>query len=314
MKILGVGFFLLVVGICSQKEVLALNHDTTTVTKEEISETFQKEQLLEPDEDIRSVFLRKSSVILDKGKWEFETGFYYQRDKYQLSDGRVDVDRKFYLPLNLRYGVSSFLEAALSIPVVHGQRESLLEGSQVNYEDTGVGDTNFSIKALLIRERNFIPEIIGSIQVRIPTGSDPYSTDGTKVGLGSGHWGVFAGVQFIKNSDPIVLFWGFDYSYEFEENYLGLNIQPGQSFGYNFGFGFAVNPDIALNILLSGKYEDEIQLNGNPLEGSSAEPILLRFGITNRWTSNVFIEPFVSFGLNSETTDSVIGFSLIYRF
>jgi hypothetical protein len=122
------------------------------------------------------------------------------------------------------------------------------------------------------------------------------------------------GLAFVKSLDPVVVFWGLDYTHQFERDGLGQRVQPGETFGYNLGLGFAVNEDVSLSAQVGGAYQTETRLGGIVADGTSREPVTLRLGLTNRWSSNTYLEPSVTFGLNDDAADVGLGLSITRRF
>ena len=268
----------------------------------------------EPDtEDIRSVLLRDSSVVLRKGACDIEAGLDYRRRDIDFSTTGRDLTRMVLLPLTLRIGLSEGVEGFLSAPLVYGEREFSDGETRQTDSDFGPGDVAAGISMQLAREKPGRPEMVGSLQVRAPTGADSYSGDGTGVALGSGHWAVATGVQFVRTSDPVVLYWGVGYSHQFETQGLGRDIQPGENLDYSMGIGLAVNNDLTLSALFSGAYQDDVEIDGEPVKGSAIEPMRMRLAVTQRWRRNVFVESYVSFGLNDDAPETIAGTAVISR-
>ena len=92
------------------------------------------------------------------------------------------------------------------------------------------------------------------------------------------------------------------------------NVQPGETIGYNFGFGFAVNENVSLSSQVSGSYQWETQSDGTTVSGSSSEPVSLRAALTYRISKKSYIEPSVTIGFNNDTPNFVIGLSATRRF
>lgn len=266
------------------------------------------------EEDIRDLFLRQSSVLLLPGQLEIETGIEYrlfQRESTFLNTSY----RLFNVPLSLRVGLLDNAESFITLPIAYAQRKLFFSGNESVLGKFGVRDVSLGLKYVLRGESERWPEVVTTIGFTGPTGDDP-NEEG--VSLGSGHWDIEVGLAFIKVSDPIVFFWGIAYTHQFESRHFysdgEYDVQPGEAVGYSFGFGFAVNEATSLSSQLVGSYNTEDKVDNKAVVGSSREPILLRLGLTRRWTSRTYIEPAVAAGLTGDAPDATISLSWAYRF
>jgi len=261
------------------------------------------------EEDIRKVFFRQSSVLLRRrGEFEGELGFGYTRNRiWSLIDIRT---RQLSLTSTVRVGLSNRAETFVSMPLSYAD----LDVAGDSNSKTGIGDLSAGIKYLLAQESARWPDVVLSMGFTAPTGSQPNQSG---LALGSGHWGSKIGVQSIKTYDPVVIFWGVDYTHQFESRHFFSDavhdVQPGENFGYNLGLGFAINQKISVSGHLLGNYITEDKIDGEHFVGSSSEPISLRFAVVNRWSKNTFFETGVMFGLNNDAPDLSLTFSLVHR-
>jgi hypothetical protein len=76
------------------------------------------------------------------------------------------------------------------------------------------------------------------------------------------------------------------------------SVDPGETAGYNFGFGFAVNEDISLSAQITGSYQSNARASGKDIFGSSREPVSLRSALTYRCSPKIYLEPSVTIGLD----------------
>jgi hypothetical protein len=268
----------------------------------------------EDQEEVTKMFLRQTSVLLKPGQAEVEFGVAYERDLQQVIGFSRQTLREFSFPLAFRYGINAKLEGFVTQPVAYGVTELTESGTTVEKSAWGLKDTSFGLNYLLARETAKRPDVILSLSGRAPTGLDPYRNDGTEVGLGNGHWAVSPGLQLVKTFDPVVIFGGVYYTHQFERHALGQDIQPGEEAGYSFGLGFAINEDVSVSAQLLGAFQSEYRLDGSTVSGSSREPVSLRMALTNRWRKGFYVEPSVTFGLNDDAPDFVLGASCIYQF
>lgn len=267
----------------------------------------------EDEADIRKIFLRQITVLLRPGQVEVEAAVHYLRNQ-SVSPILNAKFRRLQIPLAARIGLFHGAEGYVVIPPAFAHRELTFAGSSASNREFGLGDASAGFNYELARETARWPDIVASASLGTPTGNKPNEAG---LSLGSGHWAATFGLQFIKTVDPVALFWGVDYSHQFEARYF-LNdavhtVKPGETAGYNFGFGFAVNENVSLSAQVSGSYQSPTKADGVKVAGSSNEPVSLRSALTYRYSRRTYIEPSVAIGLDDETPDFVLGISLTHR-
>lgn len=265
-------------------------------------------------EDIRTIFLRQSSVLLEPGEKEIEIGADYLGKQASLTVLNAKF-RQFQIPVSFRFGLLERLEGSLSMPFTHAEQEFSFAGESTREQETGLGDGSLGLNYDLLDETAVRPGMVVLGSLRAPTGGTP---DDSGISTGSGHWAASLGVQFIKTVDPIVLFWGVRYAHEFAATHFFndriYDVQPGEAVEYNFGFGFAVNDKIALSAQVTGGYQWETEADDQEVPGSAREPVSLRTALTYGINSRMFLEPSVTIGLNDDTPDFSIGLAASRRF
>jgi len=267
----------------------------------------------EDEEDLRSVFLRDASVILPRGTWDLEVGLEYRRAKMDELPFDSDLTRQVRLPLTARFGIRKGMEGLVSVPLIHSYRE-VSEGGTVDSDDEfGLGDVTTGVSFQIMQEKASWPELLGTVQVRAPSGEDPYRDDGTAPPLGSGHWALAASLQWVRTADPLVLFGGIGYLHQFSRHANGRKYEPGPGLQYSMGLGFSVNDDVSLSGRFAGLLQGNWDIDDETVEGSSYEPMTLRVAATMRCRRNTYVEPEVSFGLNDDAPDVFVGVALIRR-
>ncbi|MDM7997712.1 MAG: transporter [Acidobacteriota bacterium] len=268
----------------------------------------------EDETDIRKIFLRQSTVLLRPGQVEIEAGPEYTRN--QVSSPILNAKlRQFRMPLSARIGLFNRAEMYMTVPAVYARQEFAFAESAVANGEFGLGDVSAGLNLEIARETARWPDVIGFVALSAPTGSKPKET---ALSLGSGHWELGFGAQFIRTVDPVALFAGVYYAHAFPARYFVndavQSVDPGETAGYNFGFGFAVNEDISLSAQITGSYQSNARASGKDIFGSSREPVSLRSALTYRCSPKIYLEPSVTIGLDDETADFALGISLTRRF
>ncbi len=295
------------VSVDSLSSLRAKGTEETTNQSKPLNKSSTPDVLGEPPkEDLRQIFLRQSTVLLNKGEKELDISINYTR--HQATYFRT---RDFSLPLSLRLGLTKRLEGVVNIPFNHTEQQVLDSQGGIDRNDkTGIGDLSAGLKYILAYQNRQRPDIIGSLNVSVPTGDEGDISDPSSVSLGSGHWHISTGITLVKSYDPAVLFGSIGYVYSFDNTTQNVKVELGNQFNYSFGMGFAINNQITMSTSLSGSYQDSLTMNGTPVPLSSREPISLRTGLTYRLGKKQYLEPTVDFGLNEDAPDA--GLTLSY--
>ena len=164
-----------------------------------------------------------------------------------------------------------------------------------------------------------------------PTGANPYDFShysfGSAGGISTpnprnpladyyslGSWGLHTNLQFYKSVDPLILFIGFGLDRMFPLTISGYTIDGFTRLAYNFGLSFALSEKTTLGFSVNGAYTPDMKVNGRDVFQSAAEPTLGRLTVIQRIVKNVYLEPSISFGLNQDSPDFIVGVGVRARF
>ncbi len=165
--------------------------------------------------------------------------------------------------------------------------------------DTGFGDISLGLRETVIHEGLGVPDVILTLEGGIPTGDSSWSLGG--------------GVALVKSFDPVVLFAGAAYSHAFARDFSDVTLLEAENrLDATLGFAFALNDTLTLSSALSGVFTGETEFTSATLR--AGESFSLRFGLTSLLASGFYIEPTVSFNLNGDGNDVVLGLSMPYTF
>ena len=140
-----------------------------------------------------------------------------------------------------------------------------------------------------------MPDVILTFQSDIPTGDNAFTLGG--------------GIALVKSYDPVVLFANGNYSHTFaEESFPEVE----DRLDTTLGFAFALNDTLSLSSALTGVFTGESSFTSGTLRRT--ESFSLQFGLTTLLDSGFYIEPTVSFSLNGDGNDVVLGLSMPYTF
>ena len=270
-----------------------------------------EEELVETDEKLgkdqeekydHKLFLRLSRVLPKAWQSSISVNLNYQNAK------RGITNRTAGLTLTLSTSFIQNTDISVSVPFAYNQKtqDDYFEGKSETTGKAGIGDIDVSFKFLIVEEKKGWPELVGSLSIGVPTGEsqyvDPFSA-------GTGHYSLGGGLLFSKTVYPATLFGRLEYTNSFAETVDESKIQPGPSFDYGFGFGFALNHQLTLRSEFSGSYQSELKVDGEDISFSYSEPMRIRNALSYSIDPVTSIDPSITFGLNDDATDIVLGAS-----
>ena len=253
------------------------------------------------------VFLRDQRLLLGAGDVTLELGLFYARSDDQafvLSGGAVAlgvIERdSFISSLTLRYGLFPDTEIFAGGSLRRASSQTFAGAAEVaSSDDTRFGDIGLGLRRTVIHEGLGVPDVILTVEGAVPT-------DGGSVSLGGG-------VALVKSYDPVVLFASTGYRHTFARDFTDLSlIEAENRIDATLGFAFALNDTLTLSTALSGAFTDETAFTNATLR--SRESFSLQFGLTSLLAPGFYIEPTVSFNLNGDGNDVVLGLSMPYTF
>ena len=282
----------------------------------------EAESLGEAPEDNSLQFLRADTVLLEPGKYQFDYGLMYTKFDidvpvlFAVDPNTVGVSlanlrfRELRVPLEIRYGLARRVQLFLNVPFAWANSEFSFSESELFENDGGIGDVTFG-GSFLLRENDPCnkPDMILTLAATAPTGKSPFRTAGTASTaptLGSGNWSLASNVLWIKNYDPVVMFYGLGTRQHFDTDFNGQELRRGGEYNYQFGVGFGVNSKITFSTRFNGAYISETRLDGQRLLGTVQEPMTLSLAMTVAKNKKL-IEPFVDFGLTDDASDARFG-------
>ncbi len=287
----------------------------------------EAERLGNEPEDYSLQFLRRQTVLLRQGQWQFDIGVWYSVSEndlpvfVNLPNNQVGVtdarfrNRLLLVPMELRYGLTERHQVFLNVPFGWAGSEFSFFGFDDFDNKGGIGDVRFGISSLLQQGGQGYPDIVGTLQATAPTGERgdfPVLTALVPDSrLGEGFWALTGSVLFIHTIDPVILFYGVGMRHRFEREFNGVEFEAGQEFLYQFGTGFAINPWVTLSGMFIGSYIDENRVNGQRLQGTILEPMRLRFAVTVARGGQI-IEPFAEIGMTDDAPRARVGMTVTY--
>ena len=266
-------------------------------------------------------FLRADTVLLKPGQSQWDYGL-----AYTLFDRTVPVAvatpdgtiielarfrrRELIVPLELRYGLARRVQLFVNAPLGWSNTEIAFSLAE-DFENTGgIGDVVFGGTFLLRQGNHECSDAIMTVAATAPTGQDPFAPivglTPSAPALGGGTWSLASTLLFVRNYDPVVLFYGAGTRQHFTREVQGRDFEAGGEYSYQMGVGFAVNDKVTFSSRFNGAFISESRLDGERIKGSIQEPMTVGLALTISRCQRL-IEPFVDFGLTTDSTDARFG-------
>jgi hypothetical protein len=273
--------------------------------------------------------LRENAVTLKPAGIEVSTEADYTRRETQLQN-----DRAFIATTAVRYGVLNWLELSATIPAGYSVRTSNTSPTtSVTKYLSGIGDLSAQANARIVNETANWPGVVVSLGFIAPTGPNPYYLADYRFNVKNagnirapnprnplidyfalGSWALHSNVQIYKTVDPIILFAGFGFDHVFPLTEAGYTVNGFNRLSYNLGMSFALSEKTTLGFSFNGVYAPNIKVSGYEVFQSASELALARFTVIQRIVKNVWLEPSISFGVDQDSPDFVIGLGVRARF
>ena len=267
-------------------------------------------------------FLRADTVLLKPGQCQWDYGLAYTLfDRtlpvvIQTAPDTATIElarfrrRELIVPLEVRYGFTRRIQLFVNAPLGWSNTEFAFTSIDEFDNSGGIGDVVFGGTFLLRQGDHEISDAILTFACTAPTGQDPFAPvvglTPSAPALGGGTWNLASNLLFVKNYDPVVVFYGFGTRQHFLREVEGRNFRAGGEYLYQMGVGFAVNEKITFSTRFNGAYITESKLDGEKIEGSIQEPMTVGLAMTVSKCKRL-IEPFVDFGLTNDATDARFG-------
>ncbi|WP_420958543.1 hypothetical protein [Burkholderia gladioli] len=288
---------------------------------------------------------------------------YYDRRQLQLS-GFLALDAIFLGNLNLgqtkshqlssdvdvRYGLTSRINVDVDVPYVYRTSSFIVGGaggaastlSDASGTSHALGDVNFGIYYQFLKETQNLPDVVGSLRVKAPTGTSPFGIklrqiDPNNTNLvapdtlptGTGFWSITAGMSVLKTYDPIVLFGSLSYTYNVARSFSDISSVVGQTqpakvklgdivqIGGGVALAFSERDSASVAYTLAFEPETKTKAPGESWQkvpGSQTTASTLNFGLNHVFNKHLTMNASVAVGLTPDAPNFVVGVRFPYTF
>jgi hypothetical protein len=288
---------------------------------------------------------------------------YYDRRQLQLS-GFLALDAIFLGNINLgetkshqvmadldvRYGLTDRISVDVDVPYIYRHSTFIVGGaggaastlSDASVNSHAIGDVNFGFYYQLLKETNNIPDVVGSLRVKAPTGTSPFgikvvqlTPDNTnlvapsELPTGTGFWNITAGLSVLKTYDPIVLFGSLSYTYNVARSFADISSVQGQTepatvklgdivqIGGGVALAFSDKDSASISYTLALEPSSKTKAPGagyQDVPGSETTAAVLNFGLNHVVNKHLTINGAVSIGMTPDAPNFVVGVRFPYTF
>ncbi|MFM0668647.1 hypothetical protein [Paraburkholderia sediminicola] len=288
---------------------------------------------------------------------------YYDRRQLQLS-GFLALDAIFLGNINLgetkshqvmadldtRYGLTDRMSIDVDVPYIYRHSNFIVGGaggaastmSDASVNGSNIGDVNFGIYYQFLKETNSLPDVVGSLRIKAPTGTSPFGEKlvqldanntnlvaPSKLPTGTGFWNITAGVSLLKTYDPVVLFGSLSYTYNIARSFADISSVQGQTqpatvklgdivqFGGGVALAFSDKDSASISYTMALAPESKTRAPGGSYEkvpGSETTAAALNFGLNHVVNKHLTINGSVSVGLTPDAPNFVVGMRFPYTF
>ncbi len=254
------------------------------------------------------VFLRGQKVLLGPGEVTVDFGqFYSETNSRQLVtvDGDIflggTVEQETLTTVFLgRVGILDETELFASTTFFNQDNDNFFGSRKIaDSGRTEFGDVRLGVRRTLLKEGPGRPDIIATLDARIPTGDTS--------------WAVGGGLAFVKSIDPVVLFANANYRHTFSRDFADVTrLEAEDRFDTSFGYALALNDTLTLSMSLSGVFTGAAHFSSAELR--QRDSYSMQFGLTSWLAKGLYIEPSVSFGLGGPSDSFAFGITVPYTF
>jgi hypothetical protein len=192
--------------------------------------------------------------------------------------------------------------------------------SEETINKAGLGDVSAGFSYQPLSETGSRPGLIVNLAYKADTGKSPYKIDTMKqVPTGTGYKSIKGGVNLIKSIDPVVVFGGLSYAYNFAIG--GVNqtvtasdgstgtlnsVSPGDTITMSLGLAYALSYKFSMNFQFEQDYTLDTKANGKKVANTNLNAGLLRIGAGWSLTPTMSLNVSIANGLTSDAPDFIL--------
>lgn len=226
------------------------------------------------------------------------------------------VRRNILIPaMTLRLGLPLDLQVETKIPYRYESDRTVRGDTTENSrEGSGLGDVELAVSHQIMREKGWVPDILGSLRWKTDTGKSPSRIETDELAFGTGFHALQWMLTALKVKEPTAFFGSLLYTTNFPVSKTEGRVSPGDTWGLNLGMALALNLDTSINFVWEQRFTDRTKLDGVKLTGSSLTVGNLRVGATYIFSPATSLDVSVAVGLTRDAPDMQAIVALPIRF
>ena len=169
----------------------------------------------------------------------------------------------------------------------------------------GLGDLRVGVAKTLVREKGWIPDLVGRVAWDTKTGRSD-----KRLQLGSGFNELSASLSALKRQDPLA----FSAAFSYEKSLKNDDITPGDEFGFSAGVALAASPETSLQFSYQQTIAGEAKVNGSKLRGSDQNAAVVSIGASSILGRGALLTATAGIGLTDDSPDYIFRVALPIRF
>jgi hypothetical protein len=275
------------------------------------------------DEGARALeraLVREGGLVLPRGVTEVEPRLQYTYRGIQglnlvTINGAAQVApqdlrrNEFEASVAVRRGLRGSLQVEARLPYVWiDQNRATASALGESERTSGWGDIELSLTKQLATARR--GGVLGSLMWKSASGNH----EAGRLSPGSGFHQLQAGVTAVTREDPLVFFLAPSYSWVFEREKNGTNVDPGDTIGLKAGTLLAASPETSLRASFELTRSGRTRIAGADVPGSDTTVGILEVGLAKTLSRRTLLDVQLGMGLTPDAPDFRIRLAVPIRF
>jgi hypothetical protein len=289
--------------------------------------------------ELQGAFLRQANaVLIPRGRFEITPALTFRHtNQNEMRVRGVDLIENIFVgtievgklkrsvlthSYSMRYGLTDRIQLNLTVPYQRSFRQEVLdpevqrtpgEATETRTSGGGLGDIAGGVSIHLLREGDYLPDLIVTANLKSDTGTSPFDVNSDTLATGTGFWGLHTGFTLVKVTDPAVIFLSGGYFYHHaSDDVKGFKeVDPPERFDLGFGLSYALNPFLSLSTSFSGGYAEKTAVTPlfdreREIDGSDQVTASLGLGATYALSNKTSLDISAVFGLTDDSPDFAI--------
>ena len=216
--------------------------------------------------------------------------------------------------LSGRLGLPWRSQIQVTVPFDWRRDESALgDGTDVAHSQTHLGDIQLELSHQFLVEKGWVPDLIGAVSWRAPTGRSLYQLPVAAIANGSGTNQITGRLTALKTIDPLVVYSTLSYTQSLNYREPVGDVHDGNAIDFQLGGLLAVSPETSLSFTFDQRFKGHTSVNGTRIQGSDGVAAVASLGLDQVLNSRTLLDITLGFGLSNDAPDYSVMVSLPIR-